>query len=96
MNEQLPDTIRQITGQVRSICFLVDEPTTIRTIQRDGQLIAARSSGQIALDLCALPRGATIDASLHNAPPDYLEIIAFTGHRTGRTEFSDEHIARAD
>ena len=43
----------------------------------DGQAIAARASGQVALDLRALRRGATICATLHNAPDD-LQIIAFT------------------
>jgi len=56
----------------------VDEPTTILTIQRDGQQITARASGQIALDLRALPRGATICATLHAAPPHDPQIIAFT------------------
>ena len=77
MNEQLPDPMQQITGQVRSLFYLVDEPTTILTIQLDGQLITARASGQIALDLRALPRGATICATLHAAPPHDPQIIAF-------------------
>ena len=65
--DQHPDTIEQITGQVRSMFYLVDEATTILTIQLDGQTITARASGQLALDLRALPRGATICATLHNA-----------------------------
>src|SRR6266542_74425 len=40
--------------------------------------IAARAYGQLALDLRALPRGATIRATLDDAPPDCLEMIAFT------------------
>ncbi len=79
MHDQHPDMVQQITGQVRSLFYLVDEPTTMLTIQADGQPIAARASGQVALDLRALPRGATICATLHDdAPLDYLEIIAFT------------------
>jgi hypothetical protein len=78
MNEQLPDPMQQITGQVRSLFYLVDEPTTILTIQLDGQTITARAAGQVALDLRALPRGATICATLHNAPSHDPQIIAFT------------------
>jgi hypothetical protein len=77
MNEQLPDPIQQITGQVRSLFYLVDEPATTLTIQVDGQTITARASGQLALDLRALPRGATICATLHAAPPHDPQIIAF-------------------
>ena len=77
MNDQHPDSMQQITGQVRSIFYLVDEPTTILTIQLDGQLITARASGQVALDLRARPRGATICATLHAAPPHDPQIIAF-------------------
>jgi hypothetical protein len=70
------DMVQQITGQVRSMFYLLDEPTTMLTIQATGQTITARSSGQLALDLRALPRGATICATLHNAPDD-LQIISF-------------------
>jgi len=42
----------------------------------DGQTITARASGQVALDLRALPRGATICATLYDAPDD-LQIISF-------------------
>lgn len=76
MNEQHPGTIQQITGQVRSMFYLVDEPTTTLTIQVGRQTINARASGQLALDLRALPRGVTICATLHDAPDD-LQIIAF-------------------
>jgi hypothetical protein len=44
----------------------------------DGQTIAARAYGQVTLDLRALPRGATICAMRHDAPPDDPQIIAFT------------------
>ena len=76
MNNQHLGTVQQISGQVRSLFYLVDEPTTMLTIQADGQTIAARASGQVALDLRALPRGATICATLHDTPDD-LKIIAF-------------------
>ena len=78
MSQQHTDTIQQITGQVRSIFYLVDEPAVALTMEADGQTIAARAYGQLALDLRALPRGATICATLQNLPPDCLEIIAFT------------------
>lgn len=78
MNNQHPDTIQQITGQVRSLFYLVDEPTTTLTIQIDGQTLTVRASGQLALDLRALPRGATICATLHDVSPDCLLITAFT------------------
>jgi hypothetical protein len=77
MNDEHPDPIQQITGQVRSLFYLVDEPATTLTIQIDGQLLTARASGQVALDLRALPRGATICATLHAAPPHDPQIIAF-------------------
>lgn len=76
MHEQHPSTIQQITGQVRSMFYLVDEPTTMLMIQADGQLLTARASGQVALDLRALPRDATICATLSDALDD-LQIIAF-------------------
>ena len=78
MNDEHPDPMQQITGQVRSLFYLVDEPATTLTIQLDGQLLTARAAGQVALELRALPRGATICASLHNAPPCDPQIIAFT------------------
>ena len=77
MNEQLPDPMQQITGQVRSMCYLVDEPTTILTIQADGHTITARASGQVALDLRALPRGVTICVTLQDVSPHDPQIIAF-------------------
>jgi len=77
MNEQFPDPMQQITGQVRSLFYLVDEPATTLTIQIDGQTITARAAGQVALDLRALPRGATICATLHAAPPHDPQIVAF-------------------
>jgi hypothetical protein len=81
MNDERSHTEQQLIGQVRSMFYLVDEPTTILTIQADGQLITARAAGQVALDLRALPRGATICATLHDAPPRDPQIIAFTIRR---------------
>jgi hypothetical protein len=78
MNEQFPDPMQQITGQVQSLFYLVDEPATTLTIQLDGQTITVRAAGQVALELRALPRGATICATLHDALPDDPQIIAFT------------------
>ncbi len=78
MNDERSHIEQQLIGQVRSMCYLVDEPTTILTIQRDGQLITARASGQVALDLRALPRGATLCATLHDAPLCDPQIVAFT------------------
>ena len=77
MNNQHLGTVQQITGQVRSLFYLVDESTTALTIQADGQTIAVRASGQVALDLRALPRGATICATLHDASPSDPQLIAF-------------------
>ena len=73
MNEQLPDPMQQIIGQVRSLFYLVDEPATTLTIQLDEQTITVRAAGQVALELRALPRGATICA----APPHDPQIVAF-------------------
>jgi hypothetical protein len=78
MNEQHTDTMQQIAGRVRSMFYLVGEPATALTIQTDGQTITARASGQLALDLRALPRGATICATLHEAQLECAQIIAFT------------------
>ena len=78
MNDERSHIEQQLIGQVRSMFYLVDEPTTILTIQLDGQLITARAAGQVALDLRALPRGATICATLHDASPYDPQIIAFT------------------
>jgi hypothetical protein len=69
--------MQQITGQVRSLFYLVDEPTTMLTIQIDGQSITARAIDQVALDLRALPRGATICATLTAEQPDCPQLLAF-------------------
>ena len=78
MKHELSAPVQRCIGQVRSLCYLLDEPTTTLTIQAGAQTITARASGQIALDLRALPRGATICATLHDAPPHDPQIIAFT------------------
>ncbi len=77
MNDQQHSDMVQLICQVRSMFYLVDEPTTLLTIQSDGQLFTIRASGQLALDLRALPRGTMICATLHDAPPSDLEIVAF-------------------
>ena len=48
---------------------------TIKLINE--QTITVRASGQVALNLRALPGDATICATLHVGQPDSLEIIAF-------------------
>ena len=78
MNDERSHTEQQLIGQVRSMFYLVDEPATMLTIKIDGQTITARAYGQIALDLRALPRGATLCVTLLAAAPHDLEIIAFT------------------
>ena len=77
MHDQHPGMVQQITGQVRSLCYLVDEPTTTYTSHADGQTITAHAAGQVALDLRALPRGATICATLHATPSHDPQIVAF-------------------
>ena len=78
MNHEQPNTIQQLTGQVRSMFYLVEEPTTTLTIQADGQTITARAFGQLALHLRVLPRGATIYATLRDAQLECAQLIAFT------------------
>ena len=60
------------------VSYLLDEPTTILTIQIDEQPITACATGQVALGLRTLPRGATICATLHHELLDCPQIIAFT------------------
>jgi len=78
MNEQHADTMQQITGQVRTLFYFVDEPITTLTIQSDGQTITVRATGQVALDLRVLPRGATICATLRTEQLEGAHIVAFT------------------
>lgn len=78
MNDERPGTVQRCTGQVRSMYYLLDEPATTLTMQVDGQAITARATGQVALDLRALRRGATICATLHHELLDCPQIIAFT------------------
>jgi hypothetical protein len=77
-DQQYSDMMQQITGQVRSLFYLVDEPTTMLTIQAHGQTFTARASGQLALDLRALPRGAMICVTLRGAQLDCPQLLAFT------------------
>jgi hypothetical protein len=77
MKDERSAPVQRCTGQVRSLCYLLDEPKTTLTIQAGGQTITARASGQIALDLRALPRGATICVALHAAPSHDPQIIDF-------------------
>jgi hypothetical protein len=78
MKHERSAPVQRCTGQVRSLCYLLDEPKTTLTIQRDGQMITAYASGQVALDLRALPCGVTICVMLHDVSPDTLAIIAFS------------------
>ena len=78
MKHERSAPVQRCIGQVRSLCYLLDEPTTTLTIQAGAQTITARASGQIALDLRALPRSTTICVMLHDVSLDNLEIIAFS------------------
>ena len=78
MKDELSPPVQRCTGQVRSLCFLLDEATTTLTIQAGAQTIIVYASGQVALDLRALPRGTTICVTLHDVSPDEVEIIAFS------------------
>ena len=78
MNDEQPHSSQLLTGQVRSMFYLVDEPVTALTIQVDEQILTVRASGQLALELRALPRGATICATLHDTELECALIIAFT------------------
>ena len=78
MKDERSAPVQRCIGQVRWLCYLLDEPTTTLTIQSDGQTITAHASNQIALDLRALPRGATICATLHAASTCNPQIIVFT------------------
>ena len=78
MNEETSAPVQHCIGQVRSLFYLLDEPTTTLTIQAGGQVITAYASSQIAQDLRALPRGATICVALRDAPPNCPHVIAFS------------------
>ena len=77
MKDERSAPVQRCIGQVRWLCYLLDEPTTTLTIQAGAQTITAYASGQLALDLRALPRGATICVMLHDVSPDCPHIIAF-------------------
>jgi hypothetical protein len=78
VNDKLSDSGQRFTSRARSMVYLLDEQATILTIQVDGRTITARAYREIALDLRALPRGATICATLHYEEPGCPQIIAFT------------------
>ena len=78
MNDERSAPMQCCIGQVRSLCYLLDESTTTLTIQAAGQTITAYASGQLAQDLRALPRSTTICVMFHDVSPDNLEIIAFS------------------
>ena len=78
MKHERSTPVQRCIGQVRSLCYLLDESTTTLTIQAGAQTIIVYASGQVALDLRALPRGTTICVTLHDGQPDCLEIIAFS------------------
>ena len=78
MKDEVSTPMQHCIGQVRSLCYLLDEPTTTLTIQAGGQTITAHAVGQIAQDLRALPRGATICVALRDAPPNCPHVIAFS------------------
>ena len=78
MNDRHPSMIQQITGQVRSVFYLVDEPVTTLTLRVDKQLLTVRAFGQLALELRALPRGATICATLSDMQLECAQITCFT------------------
>ena len=78
MKDERSAPVQRCTGQVRSLCYLLDEPTTTITIQAGGQTITAYASGQVALELRALPRGTTIRVTLHDTSPTCPKIIAFS------------------
>ncbi len=78
MDDELLDTKQRFTGRVRSMVYLLDELATTLTIQADGQTITARAYGAVALDIRALPRGATISVELiAQAEQDYPQIATF-------------------
>jgi ABC-type hemin transport system ATPase subunit len=77
MNDEHSYTEQQLICQVRSMFYLVDEPTTILTIQSDEQLLTIRASGQLALDLRTLPHGATICATLHDVQLEGAHLVDF-------------------
>jgi hypothetical protein len=76
---ELPNTQQSLIGRVRSMVYLLDDLATALTIQVEGRTITARAFGQLALDLRALPRGATISIELIAQPEqDYPQIATFT------------------
>ncbi|MEP7191165.1 MAG: hypothetical protein ABI901_18385 [Roseiflexaceae bacterium] len=78
MKDERSAPVQRCTGQVRLLCYLLNEPMATLTIQVGGQMMTVCASGQVALDLRALPRGAMICVTLHDGQPGSLEIIAFS------------------
>jgi len=78
VKEERSAPVQRCIGQVRSLCYLLDEVTTIIIIQTNRQTITAHASGQVAQDLRALPRGAVICATVQDTSPDCPQIIAFS------------------
>ena len=76
MKHELSAPVQRCIGQVRSLCYPINESTTTLTIQSDEQTTIAHASGQIAQELRALPRRATICVTLRDTSTDDLEIIA--------------------
>ena len=77
MKHERSTPVQRCIGQVRSLCYLLDEPTTTITIQAGAQTITAYASGQVALDLRALPRSTTICVMFQDVSSDCPHIIAF-------------------
>ena len=78
MKHERSAPVQHCIGQVRSLFYLLDEPTTTLIIQAGGQTITAHAVGQIAQDLRALPRSTTICVTLHDTSPTCPKIIAFS------------------
>jgi hypothetical protein len=78
LNDELSTSAQRRTGQVRSMFYFVDDLVATLTIHLDGQTITVRATGQVALDLRALPRGATICATLNDKQLDCPQLLGFT------------------
>ena len=76
MKDELPASVQRSLARCDrcAICSTSPQPPHHPA---GGQTITAYASGQVALDLRALPRGATICVTLHDVPHG-LQIIAFT------------------
>jgi hypothetical protein len=92
MNDESSSPSQQLTGQVRSMFYLLDERTTTLTIQIDGQTITARASGQLlwifahCLAAQRSPRGCTIhswSACRPSPAPLFPPNMMHSKHNTG-------------